>query len=51
MSFQPLDESERYGACEDAGDNMVTYSDMFQFTLVIVSIIGLVIKVYNHNHA
>ena len=26
---------------------MVTYSDMFQFTLVIVSIIGLVIKVYN----
>ena len=26
---------------------MVTYSDLFQFVLVIVSIISLVIKAYN----
>ena len=30
---------------------MVTYSDLFQYSLVIIGIIGLIIQIFNsHNH-
>ena len=31
--------------------NMVTYSDLFQYSLVIIGIVALIIQIFNsHNH-
>lgn len=52
--------SEGYGACDDAGgcfhasptrrggDLMPTYSDIFQFCLVILGVISLVVQIINN---
>ena len=29
---------------------MVTYSDLFQYSLVIIGIVALIIQIFSHNH-